>query len=151
MARVPGFGSGFSANAFRTAIRNTMTMGLPEDPDKRATFRWNKERTYAVADPSGMPYSWDDTPATELVRPDVQIPVAFDFSARPAASSDTSLGQFDAPRVEITVLDTDYPQIEGADMVMFDGATYVIDFWAPPQGLFDVTIHTCYATALDEV
>lgn len=145
------FGAGFDAAAFRAAIEQTMIMGLPVDAAERATFRWKPERTFSTADPAGRPYSWTDTPATEDEPADVQIPVAVEFEARPAGSADTVIGQFDAARAVITVLDAHYPQVAGANFVILGGDTYQIDLWAPPVGLFDATIHTVYATAIDEV
>lgn len=144
------FGAGFDATAFRAAIRNTMTMGLPNASADKATFVWTASRTYTSEDPSHNPYSWTATPVTETTHADVQVPVAVEFAPRPAASQDTSLGQFDATRVSLTLLDTDYDLVEGADKVTLGGNTYVIDFIGPPVGLFDVTIYTIYATAQDE-
>jgi hypothetical protein len=117
---------------------------------ERATFRWNVERTYAIEDPSHNPYEWDEIPSTELSHADVTIPVAVEFSARPAASLDTAIGQFDVGRAVITVLDVDYALITGADLVLLGENTYVIDFVGPPIGLFAVTVYQMYASAMDE-
>lgn len=144
------FGAGFDAAKFRAAITSTMEMGLPTDTSERATFRWHPQRTFTTADPHGKPYFWDDVPATELTEADVQIPVAVEFSARPAATKDETIGQFDGARAAITVLDTHYPQVADADLVLLGGDVYEIDFWGPPVGLFDVTVYTLYATAMDE-
>lgn len=147
----PSFGAGFDAAAFRSAIQSTMEMGLPQDTSERVTFRWNVERSFSQADPSGKPYSWTATPMTETAPTDVQIPAAVEFTARPAGTVDTPIGQFDATRVIITVLDTHYPAVQDADLVVIDGDDYQIDFWGPPIGLFDVTLYQCYTTAIDEV
>jgi hypothetical protein len=144
------FGAGFDAAAFRSAIRSTMEMGLPNTAAERATFRWNVERTYEREDPSHNPYEWDEVPSTELTHADVQIPVAVEFSARPAASLDTAIGQFDVGRAIITILDVDYELVRGADLVLLGENTYVIDFVGPPIGLFEVTVYQAYASALDE-
>lgn len=146
----PGFGSGFDPDAFREAIRATMTMGLPETVSERATFRWKTERTYDVEDQKHNPYSWDDTPATELAYDDVRVPVAVEFSSGYGVAGGTTIGQFDATRVVITVLDVDYALIEGADLVLLGGNTYNIDYIAPPVGLFEVTVYMIHATAQDE-
>lgn len=146
----PSFGSGFNADAFRTAIRNTMVMGLPNATLEKPTFRWNTERTYAIEDPQDNPYSWDAAPVTVTAHADVQVPVAVEFAARPAGSQDTSIGQFDATRVTLTVLDVDYALIEGADIVLLGGNTYDIQFVGPPIGLFEVTVYSIYAEARDE-
>lgn len=145
-----GFGSAFNRDKFREAIRATMTMGLPDNLSERVTFRWNVDRTYEIEDPEGNPYSWTEEPEDETVTEDVQIPAAVEFAARPAMSLDTTVGQFDTARATITVLDVDYPEVATADLVILGDNTYVIDFWGPPVGLFDVTVYTCYATAMDE-
>lgn len=145
-----GFGTGFDADAFRQAIRATMTMGLPNATADRATFRWTTAETFAIEDQDHNPYDWTDTPATSDAHADVQIPVAFEFAARPAASLDNPMGQFDSTRVEITILDVDFPLIEGANEVVLGENTYDIDFVGPPRGLFEVDVYTIYATARDE-
>lgn len=146
----PLFGADFDATAFRDAIRNTMVMGLPNATSEKATFRWTTQKTYAVDDPAGKPYSWTAAPATTTTHADVQVPVAWEFSARPASSLDTTIGQFDASRVEITILDVDYEDVEGADQIIMGGNTYNLEFVAPPQGLFEVTVYKLYAIAQDE-
>lgn len=146
----PAFGAGFDAAGFRNAIRQTMVMGQPNAVEERATFQWTTESSYAQEDPAHNPYSWDDTPVVSTSHADVQVPVAVEFSARPAASVDTSVGQFDTSRAVITILDSDYALITGADKVLLGGNTYVIDFVAPPLGLFEVTIYQMFCSALDE-
>lgn len=146
----PLFGAGFDATAFRAAIRNAMVMGLPNATAEKATFRWTAVKTFADDDPAGKPYSWTSSPTTTTTHADVQVPVAWEFSARPAASLDTTIGQFDASRVEITILDVDYEDVEGADQVLMGQNTYNIEFIAPPQGLFEVTVYKIYAVAQDE-
>ncbi len=127
-----------------------MEMGLPNATAERATFRWNTESTYSPQDTNNNPFDWTETPTTSLVKPDVQVPVAIEFSARPAGTLDTTLGQFDTARAVLTLLDTDYALVIGADQVLLGGNTYALDFWGPPQGLFSVTIYTAYLSALDE-
>lgn len=146
----PAFGAGFDADAFRNAIRSTMQMGLPNSTSERATFRWNTDSTYEAEDVAHNPFDWTAEPLTEIDHPDVQIPVAVEFSARPAATSDNAVGQFDNARAVITILDTDYEDVHGADEVLLGGNSYTVDFWGPPTGLFGVTIYQVYVTATDE-
>lgn len=145
-----GSNPNFSPAAFRTAIIDAMNMGLPVDPAERATFRWHKQQTFNTVDPTGTPYDLTASPVTDTTPNDVQIPVAVEFSARPAGSLETSIGEFDTSRVIITVLDEHYPSIEGADEVILGGNTYDVNFVAPPVGLFECTIYTLYAVARDE-
>lgn len=144
------FGAGFDAAAFRSAIRSTMEMGLPNATSERATFVWKEERTYQKQDPGHNPYSWDATPTTDVTHAEVRIPVAVEFSARPAGSLDTVMGQFDTARAIITVLDVDYALIQGADYVKLGENLYIIDFVGPPMGLFEVTVYQLQCSAVDE-
>lgn len=127
-----------------------MEMGLPNATSERATFRWNAASTYEAEDVAHNPFDWTDDPVTETTHPDVQIPVAVEFSARPAGTIDTTVGQFDNARAVITLLDTDYESVRGADEVLLGGNSYTVDFWGPPMGLFEVTIYQVYVTATDE-
>ena len=142
--------SGFDADAFREAVKFAMHMGLPESTDERATFRWEVERTFAVADSGGVPFDKTADPLTETTHDDVQIDVAVEFSTIRGTDITTSVGQFNAARAVITVLDEDYASIEGANTVLLGGNTYDIDFVRPPVGLFAVTVYQLDCTARDE-
>lgn len=144
------FGAGFNADKFRAAIRSTMMMGLPNSVSERATFRWLPVREYPIQDRAANPYDWTDTPSVETLRADVLVPVAVEFAARPSGSQDTVIGQFDSSRAIVTILDVDYALVEGADQVILGGNTYIVQFVAPPVGLFDVTVYTIYLEAVDE-
>lgn len=144
-------GSSFNADAFRSAIRFAMSMGLPEEESERITFRWRVERTYSNPDPTGRPFSFSEEPETVDEHDDVQVPAAVRFSSRATGGiAGTGLGEIDTPRVEVTLLDVDYALVETADIIVFDGSEYEINFVKPPDGLFDVTVYTLYATAVDE-
>ena len=150
MARVtdPNFGAGFDAALFRSAIASAMEMGLPENISERATFRWNTSYTYDVADPEGNPYDFTGEPATTVAKPDVQVPVAVQFIG--SEGNGTAMGEFDNNRTILTILDIHYEQIKDADEVLLGGNTYVIDYTAPPAGLFEVTVYTMYLMSVDE-
>lgn len=144
----PTFLAGFDADAFRAAITSTMEMGLPEDTGERITFRWKVDRTFSTSDRGGNPYDLDATPVTEDEHADVLIPAAVEFEDRRADGS--PLGQFENPRVVVTVLDTHYVDIEGANQALLNGNTYNIDYVAPSFGLGEVTVYQIYMTAVDE-
>jgi hypothetical protein len=147
----PAFGAGFDADAFRDAIRSAMNMGLPENLSERATFQWKTKHSYTVGAPSGNPYDFSTTPETTTVHADVQIPVAVEaVSSLGNQGGGTPIGEFDTPRMVLTVLDESYEQVKTADMVLLGGNTYFIQFWAPPMGLFDVTFYQCHIMAEDE-
>lgn len=145
-----GTNPAFNAAEFRTNIIATMNMGLPVDPAERATFRWRTETTFDVADPAGNPYDFTSAPVDTDSHVDVQVPCAVEFVSRTIAADGTSLGEFKSPRAVITVLDTHYPDIEGANEVLLGGDAYTINFVAPPLGLFDVTVYQLHCTAVGE-
>lgn len=140
----------FNPAVFREAIRDTMLMGMPNATTERVTFRWSPESTYTSIDTGGIPYDATESPTTTETHPDVLVPVALEFAARPAGSMETSMGEFDTSRIVITILDVDWDEVVGADQVIIDEATYDIQFVAPPIGLFEVTVYQVFAIARDE-
>lgn len=140
----------FDAAEFRDGIKFAMSMGLPEDESERLTFRWKVDRTYTTSDPSGKPYDYSETPASSTQKDDVQIVAGVKFVTRATSGSGTAVANFDSPRVVVTVLDDDYGSVSDADEIILGGNTYTIDYWEPPQGLFDVTIYNVHASAVDE-
>jgi hypothetical protein len=149
MAEVPGFGSGFNADTFRTNIKNTMRMGSPQSIPDRVTFRWKTKKNFATkTDLKGKPYDLAATATIpEDAKPDVQVDCAVEIEDRNA--SGTPIGQFNTPKATITVLDEDYALIEGAQEVLIGGNTYSINY-TEPVGLFSVTVYTIHCTAKDE-
>lgn len=151
-----GTNPAFDAAEFRTAIRDTMTMGMPTATSKRLTWHWNRDQTFDPQDPAATPYDLDQAPVVDDPgNPDepsgeVQVTYALEFAARPAGSRETVFGQFDTSRAEVTLLEDEYEQIKTADYCTIDGTRYEIDFTAPPVGLFEVTVYTIYITAEDE-
>lgn len=145
-----GSNAAFDAAVFRQSIRSTMTMGLPTADADKPTFTWSTQNQYAVESPADNPYDWTATPTSTVTHAEVRVPCAIEFSARPAGSRETALGEFDTSRVIITVLDEDYTLIEGADGVRMGGNDYIIEFVAPPMGLFEVTVYQLYCQARDE-
>lgn len=140
----------FNAANFRNVIRTTMTMGLPGATADRATFRWTTQHTYAKHDSAGVPFDLSASPVTTTTHADVQVPVAWEFQALRAASSDNAIGEFDTARAVLTLLDEDYALVAGADLVLLGQNTYDIEFVAPPIGLFEVTVYQLYCRARDE-
>lgn len=141
---------GFDAAEFRDAVKFAMSMALPDDTSERLTFRWKVDKTYDTADPTGKPYSYDSEPTSTDAPEDVQITAGVTFVSRATSASGNAVAAFESPRVVVTVLDEDYESVSGADEIVLDGATYIINYWEPPQGLFDVTIYKVHATARDE-
>lgn len=133
----------FDATAFRAAIRSTMQLGAPSNVADQATFRWNKAKTFAQQDSTGMPYDWTSTPLTDVEQPDVKVPVAVQFTA--GASYNNGVGSFTASKVVLTVLDVDFALVQGADQVLIGQRVFNILFYGPPVGLFDVTVYEIHA------
>jgi hypothetical protein len=144
------FLAGFDPDEFRQAITSAMEMGLPNDEAERITFRWKTTKTFSgnAADRSGIPFDLNAAPVSVDETPDVRIPATSEITR--IAPDGTAIGTFDHPYVLITVLDTHYEKIRGANMVILGGDDYKIDFVAPPFGLGPVTVYQIYATAVDE-
>lgn len=149
-----GTNPSFDPAAFRDAIRFAMTMGTPNSTNDVATFRWNVLRTYGVQDSAGNPFDWTETATTTNDPLDVQVPVAIQFVSGVGTTTDTSMGQFDASRIVVTVLDEDYALLtqDGrfADLIVSGETTYKINFVEPPVGLFGVDVWSIHAQAEDE-
>ena len=147
--------SGFSAAAFKDAIRFAMNMGLPDTASERITFRWTPASTYTTSSPGGNPYDLTDTPTSTDSAADVLVDAAVEFVSRASLGETTSIGSFENPRLIVTLLDDEYATITDAtlglpDQVLVGGNSYNIDFVAPPIGLFSVTVYQIHATAADE-
>lgn len=145
-----GTNSLFNPDTFRNVITDTMMMGLPNALPERPTFRWTVKKEYNVADPAGKPYNWKATPVSTEEKEDVQIPVAVEFSGRPAGTKDTIMGQFNTSYAILTILDIHHVLVEGADQVVMGGNTYRVLFVEPPIGLFSVTVYRWHTEAMDE-
>lgn len=145
-----GTNPAFNSQAFKDGIHLAMNMALPNAASERATFRWRTEKTFSKEDSAHRPYDWTSSAVTTDSHPDVQVACAVEFSARTTLAGQTAMGHFDSSRAVITLLDEDYVQVEGADEVLLGENTYVVDFVAPPIGLFDVTIYQMYCSARDE-
>lgn len=145
----PSFGSGFDADLFRSKIKSAMQMGSPNAVAEKVTFKWPTLKTYSgKVDPTGRPYDLASVAESTSQHEDVQVDCAVEFIYRNATG--TPIGEFDTPRVIITLLDVDYELIEGATKVFLGGNTYEIQFVEPPMGLFSVTIYNLHAQAVDE-
>lgn len=147
-----GTDSRFDAAAFRTAIRFAMNMGLPDATEQRATFKWNTERTFGASDASGNPWSWTQTAATTVTYDDIQIPVAVEYRAGPAAAE--RLGDLEASKAVLTILDEDFADLTAdrpfPNQVQLGSSLFDIQFVEPPTGLFDVTIYSIHCESVDE-
>ena len=149
-----GSGAGFSSAAFRNAIHFAMTMGTPSSSDHAVLFGWSSRRSYQSGhDGGGQPFNWSATPSVSVAVHTLQIPCAVEFSDVPTAYTD--MGRFHEAKLVVTLLDVDYPKIfdvDGvkADFLVVDGDHYEISYEAPPEALFDVTVHRLFCKARSE-
>lgn len=144
------FGSDFDPTAFRQAIISSMEMGMPADAGKQATFVFSAQNEFDVQDPAGNPYNFTALAASSVPERRVVIPIAVEFVSRASLSDGTPWGEIETPKAIVTVLDQHFPEVDGADFILMDGAEYHIDYVAPPIGLFSVTIFQIYCSARDE-
>lgn len=161
MATSSSFTSQFPEALFRDAILNTMLMGVPDDEAQRLTWVWDRQLTYSPDDPAGNPYDWGSSPVTDTAAntdlPDpgagepqtLVVPYVLEFSPR-AGQASTVLGEIDTSQATVTLMDSDYERVKTADHAVIGDTTYRIQFDAPPQGLFGVTVWSVFLEATDE-
>lgn len=151
--------SSFNAATVRSGLKFAMQMGLPGTVSERVTFFWEPEKTFVDADTTGQPYDFADAAATTVSAADtpasLSVPVAVEFLSRGTDSDITRIGDFDTPRIKLTLLDDEYAELTDVNLglpdgVTVDGSTYEIEYWAPPVGLFDLTVYEAYCLARDE-
>jgi hypothetical protein len=145
----------FDAAAFRSNIRATMSLALPNTVSYQPTFRWLIKPEFNVADPAGRPYNWfgaeaGDTPAAI---PDIQVPCAVTYSG--GSESGTEEGFIEELKVKLTVLDEDMNTILAngnntlPDQVLLKDQVYEIAYIPNPVALFTVDVYEIYAVAQD--
>jgi hypothetical protein len=137
--------AGFNADTFRTNIRNTMTMGLPNDPALQPTFYFRTTYTYppdAVLDPEGKPLDPRIQATASTASPAVQVPCAVEF-APDSTNNEGLVGTFWSDRAVLTLLDTEYTQVKDAVEVDIAGRRYLIQ-QMNAIGLGTVTVYQLY-------
>ncbi len=138
-----GSDTGFDAAEFRDAIHFAMTMGSPNATQEKATFRWLKAQTFDPQDPARRPYHWNDTAETDTTPADVTLDaVAVEYHPS-RSTAGTDVGTFVPLKADLTMLDTDYALIAGADMVLIGGSTWRVAA-ITQQALFSVDVFTLY-------
>lgn len=150
--------AGFDPDNFRTQIRNTMIMGLPQTIAERPTFYSPAVTEWPTHYPSGDPINFDDDgkPLDPSVRPvthggDVGIQVACAVEFKPTTGdTETIIGNFRDAAAVLTLLDTEYVIVAGCDTVDLGGVRYYINFIGPPLGLGPVTVYQLYCNPTGE-
>jgi hypothetical protein len=161
VAKASAFSAGFDEATFRSAIAETMVMGLPEDPAQRLTWWWRRDETFSPDDPGGHPYDWSQPPVLDAPgNPAVTDPgtpgeqslvvnYALEYAARPAGSSNTAFGGIDTSRAVVSLADSDWEKIRTADYATVGNTRYLIQFQGPPVGLFGFTLYQIYLQTED--
>lgn len=161
MAKSSAFSPAFNESSFRTAILNTMLMGMPQDPRQQLTWCWQRDQTYSPDDPAGSPYDWTqapiiDAPGNPKVKDEgtpaeqrLVVPYALEYSSRQATSAATAFGEIDTARAIVSLTDTDYEKIKTADYAVIADTKYRIQFKGPAIGLFGYTLFQMYLEAED--
>ena len=143
-----GAAGGFKAKDFRDAIHFAMGMGATVDPADQAIFIFGEQSTYNPQDPDFDPYDWAATPAVDIPARQVVVPAAVQYGAATTVVEGTPVGDFDASRAIITVLDVDYALVAGCTEVMLGGHHFIIDppGWIP-FAMFDTGIWQLHVMA----
>jgi len=115
---------------------------------------------YTNPDVNSNPWDWTTAPNTTTSAADVPasltVPVSIEFLGQTGgAGGGTNVGNFNVPRIKLTILDEEYATLTDANLGLpngftVDGSTYDIEYWAPPVGLFDLSVYSCFAVARDE-
>lgn len=142
-----GSNPAFDPDAFRTAIQNTMNMGLPTTTSEQPTFHFAKVKSYPVGtalDEDGLPFDPTITPSVSTP-PSKRVPCAVEFT--PVNSDELPIGTLRKTRATLTLLDEDYKKVKDAIEVSLGGDRYIISYVEPPLGLFEVSVYrfVCYA------
>lgn len=150
----------FDSARVRDALKFAMRMGLPGTQSERVTFFWDSEPTYTNPDVNSNPWDWTTAPTSTVSAPAVpsslSVPVAVEFLGQSGGiGTFNNVGDFNTPRVKVTVLDEEYTSLTDLNLglptgLTVDGSTYIIEYWVPPIGLFDLTVYECFAVARDE-
>lgn len=136
----------FNSADFRAAIRSTMTMGAAVDPTQQVIFIFSEQATYNPEDPDANPYDWKQGPVTDIAERELTVPAAVQYATSTIVG--TTIGDFDATRAVLTLLDVDWALVKSADQVKIGGAHYVLDppGWIP-LALFDVGVYQIHCSA----
>lgn len=151
--------SGFDPDNFRTQIRNTMIMGLPQQVVQRPTFYSTSVVQWPTHYDSGDPITFDDDgyPLDPTVRPipptqqtGIQVACAVEFKAT-QDDNETVVGNFRDTAAILTLLDTEYELVKNCDQVKLGGnMQFYINYTAPPLGLGPVTVYQMYLSPTGE-
>lgn len=133
--------AGFDAAAFRTAITNTMIMGLPGSGELQPTFYFRETLVYpagTILDSEGKAIDPRIKPTATPVHAPVQVPCAVEMQTDNTNDSGQA-GTFWTNRAMLTLLDVHYEQVKDAIEVDLSGRRYLIQQMTA-VGLSTVTV-----------
>lgn len=131
-----GSNSGFDRAGFEAGIRFAMQMGAPLAESDQAKFHFPKTGTATVRSADDVPF--DPAVAHDRVgKPPVSVPCAVEFG-QPADQA-TNFGPQRPTRLKVTLLESDYRQVEDCEFVVYGGDRYEYRA-AEPGGLFDAGV-----------
>jgi hypothetical protein len=142
---VAGTNAAFDAAAFRDGIHLAMAMGLPPAVEDQPTFHFPQPRTYGVpVDEEGVPYdpTAQPLPLASGLRPAVKVPCAVEYFD--VFGEIITFGIVTPSRVVLTLLDTEFVQVDGFTHVDIGQERYVFRHWETPLGLFEVGVRRAW-------
>lgn len=153
-----GIAVDFDNDAFRSAIRFAMQMGVNPDPTKRPIFlRKNTARTFwkngqELADPprmdrDGKPFDVD----IEVRRgQDEKVSVDCAIEVERADAEELPVGNFRPVKIVVTLLDEEYQLVSDCRELLYNGDRYMFGYAPEALGLFQTGVFTMIFYARDE-
>jgi hypothetical protein len=125
--------TGFDADAFRTAITNTMIMGLPVEPAQQPIFYFRNAATYPTGtkvDSEGRAIDARIKPTLTPAHVPVSVPCAIEWGLD-TTNNEGMVGTMWTDRATLTLLDTAYTQVQDAIEVDLGGRRFLIQKVVP--------------------
>lgn len=146
----------FNADEFRTNIRAVFDIFAPVDTDEQAMFYFPNRLVYGVGtDADDVPFDRTALPVSQQPVAPLRLPCAVEYFD--AAGNLTDFGVMVPSRATITLLDTDYHQIDGTvagtmhfSYVMLRGEKFVYRSTEYPDAIFDAGLYTVHVYAEGE-
>lgn len=114
---------GFDPDAFRDGIRFAMDLGAPPDASLQATFVFPKVKTTTgPVNAQGVPLDPSARATFAPSKPPVKVACGIEYGD--GTTTDTSIGRFSTDKIVVTVLDSEYEQIQGFELVLFNTVPY---------------------------
>lgn len=155
-----GFDVDFDKEAFENGIRFSMQMGAPNDLDRQAVFiKKSTTVRYFLGSTEVFPGAdlrtdRDGKPLNPDVRmeagTDQEIPVDCAIEITKADADELPVGDFRPTKATVTVLDSDYLDIEGCQEMRYNADRYLFGYEPEADGMFDSGVHQLVFYAVDD-